>query len=475
MDEFAELAFLLEQEQEQRQYNKLAYMYPDKGPLRRELYPKHLQYFEHTALYRECGFLGGNGVGKTFGVSAYVLTLHLTGLYPDWWPGRRFSQPVDTWAAGDTRETTRDIVQAKLLGPVSKLGEDVLGAGMIPRHLIGKPTYVPNTNRACDFVPVRHVSGKDSILGFKAYEQGRKAFQGTEKHVVAADEEPPEDVYTEMVMRGRTVNGQIIATFTPLSGMTPLVARFLAADRERAQGRSISTVVCGMDEVPHLSEDEKRELLAGVPSWQRQARRTGYPTVGTGLVYPVDEAQFVIRPIELPKHWRRVIGFDHGYHNTAAVWIAYDKDEDIAYVYSDYKRGGDGITKEMHAQSLKGQGAWIPVVGDCAARDSEMGPVVLQYRALGVKMQKANKGAGSVDAGIQDVLSRLNNGKLRVFSTCQKWLDEFRTYAYDEKQKIKKVNDHLMDASRYAISDGLAVATTASLASTYTYQEPAFG
>ena len=83
MDEFAELAFLLEQEQEQRQYNKLAYMYPDKGPLRRELYPKHLQYFEHTALYRECGFLGGNGVGKTFGVSAYVLTLHLTGLYPN--------------------------------------------------------------------------------------------------------------------------------------------------------------------------------------------------------------------------------------------------------------------------------------------------------------------------------------------------------------------------------------------------------
>lgn len=474
MDELTELAFLLEQEDRERTYNKLAYMYPETGPLRRELYPKQMEYFAHTALYRECGFLGGNGVGKTWGVSAYVLALHLTGLYPKWWQGRRFTTPVDTWAAGDTRETTRDIVQAKLIGAVSKLGEEALGTGMIPRHLLGKPKFVPNTNYACDFVPVRHVSGGESILGFKAYEQGRKAFQGTEKHVIAADEEPPEDVYTEMLMRGRTVNGQALPTFTALSGMTPLVTRFLNWQFENRNGRSLVSVVCGMDDVPHLTEDEKRELLAGVPSWQRQARRTGYPAVGTGLVYPVDESLFVIKPIAIPSHWRRVIGFDHGYHNTAAVWIAYDKDEDTAYVYEDYKRGGEGVTKEMHAQSLKGKGAWIPVVGDCAARDSEIGPVVNQYKALGVKMQKANKGAGSVDAGIQEVLSRLNDGKLKVFSTCQKWLDEFRTYAYDEKLKLKKVNDHLMDATRYAVVDGLNVASVERASANYSYAEVTF-
>jgi hypothetical protein len=279
-----------------------------------------------------------------------------------------------------------------------------------------------------------------------------------------------------MLMRGRTVNGQILPTFTPLSGMTPLVSRFLNWEHENRLGRSMTSVVCGMDDVPHLSEDEKRELLAAVPAWQRQARRTGWPSVGTGLVYPVDEAQFVIKPIELPAHWRRVIGFDHGYHNTAAIWIAYDKDADVAYIYSDYKRGGDGITKEMHAQSLKARGAWIPVVGDCAARDSEIGPVIHQYKALGIRMQKANKSAGSVDSGIVEVLSRLNHGKLKVFSTCQKWLDEFRQYAYDDKQRIKKVNDHLMDATRYGIVDGLAVATTERLSgSTYTYNEVQFG
>jgi phage terminase large subunit-like protein len=469
-----ELAFLLEQEDRERTYNKLAYMYPETGPYRRELYRRHMEFFEATADHRECGFLGGNGVGKTWGVSAYVAALHLTGRYPKWWPGRRFDNPINAWAAGETREKTRDVVQAKLLGHVAKLGLNALGTGMIPRDCLGKPTFVQNTNYSCDFVKVRHVSGGDSVLGFKAYKQGRKEFDGEEKELILLDEEAPGAIYEECLMRGRTVDGQIITTFTPLQGMTPLVADYLSADAQRAKGRSMVRVICSMDDVPHLTESEKEELLAGVKPWQRQARRDGYPSVGTGLVYPVDEAQFVIKPIAIPSHWRRVVGFDHGYHNTAAVWLAYDKDADVVYIYADYKRGGDGITKEMHAQSLKGQGDWLPVVGDCAARDSDMGPVVLQYRALGVRMQKANKGAGSVDAGIQDILSRLNDGKLKVFSTCQKWLDEFRTYAYDEKQKIKKVNDHLMDATRYGVVDGLSVAAVERASANYVYAEATF-
>jgi hypothetical protein len=45
-----------------------------------------------------------------------------------------------------------------------------------------------------------------------------------------------------------------------------------------------------------------------------------------------------------------------------------------------------------------------------------------------------------------------------VFNTCQKWLDEFRRYRYDEKQRVVKEHDHLMDATRYAIMSGLAIA-----------------
>jgi hypothetical protein len=266
-------------------------------------------------------------------------------------------------------------------------------------------------------------------------------------------------------MRGRSVEGIILTTFTPLKGITTLVNEFLNAADERQKGRSIDVVICGMDDVPHLTEKEKSEMLAGVPAWQRKSRRTGYPSVEAGLIYPVDEEQFVITPIPLPKHWRRVSGFDHGILNTAAGWFAHDPDNDVFYLYSEYKRGGDGITKEMHAAAFLARGPWIPMVGDCAARDSDMGPVFNQYRALGVKMHKADKSSGSVTSGIDEVLSRLVNGKLKVFSTCQKWLEEFRKYRREKKETdvgerlvIVKKDDHLMDMTRYVVVDGVKLA-----------------
>ena len=68
---------------------KLWTYYPDSGPLRRELYPKHLQFFAAGAAHRERLFMAANRVGKTEGVGGYETTLHLTGEYPPWWEGWR--------------------------------------------------------------------------------------------------------------------------------------------------------------------------------------------------------------------------------------------------------------------------------------------------------------------------------------------------------------------------------------------------
>ena len=66
-----------------------------------------------------------------------------------------------------------------------------------------------------------------SLLGFKSYDQGRKKFQGTAKHVAWLDEEPPEDIYDECLLRLMTTNGLMIGTFTPLSGISKVVLRYL--------------------------------------------------------------------------------------------------------------------------------------------------------------------------------------------------------------------------------------------------------
>ena len=72
------------------QRSKLREFYPETGPLRRELYPRHLEFFAAGRKHRERLMLAANRVGKTEGVGGYEVALHLTGAYPDWWPGRRF-------------------------------------------------------------------------------------------------------------------------------------------------------------------------------------------------------------------------------------------------------------------------------------------------------------------------------------------------------------------------------------------------
>ena len=63
----------------------------------RSLYVRHLEFFTATAGYREIAAVAANRVGKTT-MGAYAVTAWLTGLYPDWWTGRRFKSPVRAWA-----------------------------------------------------------------------------------------------------------------------------------------------------------------------------------------------------------------------------------------------------------------------------------------------------------------------------------------------------------------------------------------
>lgn len=205
------------------EYNKFAAFYPDSGPLRRELYPRHMEFFHAGAMHRERCFLAANRVGKTEGVGAYELTVHLTGRYPAWWDGRRFHHAIEAWAVGDTSKTVhREILQPKLFGRPGRLG-----TGMIPAETIIKPVAKPNVPEAIETVYIRHESGGESVLTLKSYEQGRESFQGSEKHVIWLDEECPRSVYTECLMRTMTTNGLIIVTFTPLLGMTELIKDFL--------------------------------------------------------------------------------------------------------------------------------------------------------------------------------------------------------------------------------------------------------
>lgn len=450
---------LLEVKKKRERERKLFSYYPDEGELRRELYPKHLEFFNLGKTKEQRLALAANRVGKTEGMGGYEMTLHLTGIYPKWWTGRRFTRAIDAWAAGDTSQTVRDIVQLKLLGSLHEMG-----TGLIPKENIVNVTRKTGTANAVDTIYVKHVSGGVSELSLKSYDQRREAFQGTKKDIVWLDEEAPEEIYTECLLRtmdtsGGIENGILMLTFTPLLGMTKLVMSFLSETEDDSTQKAVVTAT--WSDVPHLSEEVKKTLWESLPPFQRDARSKGVPQLGSGAIYPVPETDFVVDDFKIPEHWPRVYGVDVGWNRTAAAWAALDRDSDTVYLYSEYYRGQ--AEPSIHAEAIKARGDWIPGVIDPAARGRSQrdGQQLLQnYIDLGLKLDVAFNG---VESGIYEVWQRLSTGRLKVFRSMSNFLFEFRLYRRDEKGRIVKENDHLCDVVRYLIMSGLDRAKTKSL------------
>lgn len=203
-------------------------------------------------------------------------------------------------------------------------------------------------------------------------------------------------------------------------------------------------VTAGFDDVPHIDEKTKREIEENTPPHLRGARMRGEPSLGAGAIYPIDPKDVRCDPFVIPEWWRRGYGFDPGWNRTAAVWGAHDPDNDILYLIGEHYRGQ--AEPSVHADAIKARGAWQPGFADYAGRSIEGERVIERYQRLGLKLVNADK---SVEAGILEVYQRLSSGRMKVFSTLTNWFDEYRIYHRDEKGKIVKLNDHLMDASRY--------------------------
>lgn len=220
-------------------------------------------------------------------------------------------------------------------------------------------------------------------------------------------------------------------------------------------------VQAGWDDVPHLDADTKRELLASTQPYLRDARSKGIPSLGAGAIYPVEESAITVEPFAIPAYWRRAYGLDVGWNRTAAIWGAHDPNTDTVYLYAEHYRGQ--AEPSVHATAIRARGEWIPGVIDPASRGRSQRDgqqLVQNYTDLGLKLSLADN---AIDAGIDDVWMRLATGRLKVFRTCLNWLAEYRLYRRDEKGKIVKANDHLMDASRYLIRSGLAIAIVAPI------------
>jgi len=453
-------------------HRKLYSLFPDKGPLRRELYKPHIYFLKAGKDYFERCIIAANRVGKSI-LGGYEIALHATGLYPYWWEGKRFNHPTRLWACGASFQTVRDIGQEILLGPVGSWG-----TGLIPGDLIKdirrRAGSIPNS---VEQITVKHKTGGLSVIGFKAYEQKRQSFEGTSMHGIWLDEECPMDIYGECIIRAMTVNedemGTVFLTFTPLMGLTEVVLKFEpngAMPEGRAPFIDDPNIIHGVkeskfvinatwDDAPHLTEEQKKNIIEGTPLYLRDARAKGIPQLGAGAIYPILEDDITIEDFEIPPWYRRCFGLDTGWKATAALWGAIDPESDVLYLYSCYKQGH--AEPETHVRAVKSRGYWIPGVGDYAGTNQLDGKKVIEeYMALGLNISFPDK---HVEAGIFAVWERMVSGRLKIFkSACIPLINEIRIYRRNDKGKVAvEQDDHLCDCMRYIVMTGIFIATIA--------------
>lgn len=372
--------------------------------------------------------------------------MHLTGKYPDDWPGRVWTGCTRAWAGGVTGMSTRDTVQKLLLGPPGDFG-----TGAIPKSAIADVTMSRGLPLAVDTVRVKHVSGRKSTLLFKSYEMGREKWQGDTLDFVWFDEEPPEDIYSEGLTRTNATNGMAFMTFTPLLGMSAVARRFF---QERNPSRHLTQMT--IEDVLHYTPEQREAILAGYPEHEREARAKGIPMMGSGRIFPIAESEIVIDPISIPRHWPRICGIDFGWdHPTTAVWLAWDRDSDTVYVTDCYKESKQIPT--VHSAAIRSRGAWIPVAWPHDGLQTEKGTGVTVkevYAGAGLAMlpepARHPDGGRSVESGLLSMFERMTLKQFKVFKHLVPWMEEFRLY-HRKDGKIVKEFDDLMDATRYAL------------------------
>lgn len=397
----------------------------------------------------------GNRCGKTH-TGGFIMACHLTGLYPDWWDGHRFDKPVNAWAAGISTDTTRDILQSELLGQWNDPMK--FGTGMIPKEMIIQTVNKPGVPFAYQSVLVKHVSGGTSTLTFKSYEMSQDKFMGTAIDVIWLDEECPKDIFTQCITRTATTGGITYLTFTPEHGLTDIVKDFLYDIKPKQ-----FLITASWDDAPHLDDDVKEQLMGAYTPAERAMRVSGQPTLGSGVVFPILEEKVVCEPFAIPDHWLRIIGIDLGFdHPNAIASVAWDNTTDTYYLYDEYSEKGE--TLAMHCNAIRSKGGdRIPVVvpHDAFKHDSANSgrKFIDLIEGYGIKVipepftnppdTRGKVEARNVEYGVNWMLSMMETGKLKVFSTCRKFLQEMKIY-HRKDGKIIDRNDDMISATRYA-------------------------
>jgi phage terminase large subunit-like protein len=434
-----------------QKFNKLLFWKP---------YAKQKLFYKTGAEYRERLFLAGNQSGKTE-AGAFEIACHLTGMYPDWWEGRRFDHPVRIVVAGLSAEATRATIQEKLYGPPGI--EEEKGTGMVPKDCIVDVSSTRGVTDTLDTMQVRHktegVPDGTSTVRFMSYEKGASKFQGFTCEVIWLDEdmEPGDQgIYSECTAR-LTFEGMLFMTYTATKGATASYDRFMSPNVDDPAIKDRCVTIMHVYDGLHMSKEQWDTKLNGYPEHERETRASGRAMRGEGRVFAGISFDMIAEPAiqHIPPHWVKIAATDFGVNNFAYCLLLWDRDTDTVHVHDSWKM--TNLFPVNHASKIKSQAIDVPIAWpqDGEQRDKEGRQTKTLYKNEGLKMLAnpaayLGKDGTSVEAGLLDMGSRMRNGKFKVAAHLASWKLEFEDY-HRKDGKIVKTKDHEMDATRYAL------------------------
>jgi hypothetical protein len=216
-----------------------------------------------------------------------------------------------------------------------------------------------------------------------------------------------------------------------------------------------------VEKIMRLTFGEVAELARAAELFKKKVRKgiplTTNQSCWESRIFPVEESKIAIEHREFPPHWPRIGGMDFGWdHPFAAVELVWDRDSDTVYVSRTHRLRE--ATPVLHAATLRSWGKELPWAWprDGRRETLEGAGVALaeQYREQGLNLcfehAQFFDGSVSVEAGLMDMLDRMQTGRFKVFKHLNDWWEEFRLY-HRKDGKVFKEGDDLMSATRYAL------------------------
>lgn len=342
------------------------------------------------------------------------------------------------------------------------------------------------------------VNEKGGFIEFMQYDQEVTKFQGSSRHAIFYDEEPPEDIRNENMMRIVDTDGEEVFLLTPLSGAvqhlydTVYLPRGREVEKEynivEHEGLIIDAIpgqlrdieVVGGDPDIHvffacifdnkaLSKSAAIRILNKMPKDERLVRAKGYFMFRSGLVYKeYNDSLHLVEPIDwMNPEYQIYLAIDpHPRTPHAVLFMAVRRDGylfvvDELFIECTAKELAEAIAEKLNGKEpnlmLCDPLAWTPdpISKSCFAYE-----LLDALRIEGIKapLVKAPKDPHNGILAVRRALLDPETKKPRLFITknCTRFRFEITRYSWDEwsgsakgrknpKQKPRDKDDHMME------------------------------